>query len=303
MFRDSQSNIFNDLATLTDAGISVLDAMKRVSSSHPTISEWPQVISLVEKGNKLNVALGKSGLITAYEQEIIAVSEFAGRLTFGLRQISESYDKRRVRIGKLKSKLYMPFAVLVIAIIVSAILRVSQNPDASILAVVFNAIVYLGLALGVTKIVLGLMQKEAVFWLNLVKSHESNSWYQMQFQQVVFGALLWQASSGIDFKAGFARIAKLVNSKNIRKKLLAVSQSCGHGLSVSESVAKAQLPISSEFKQVLITGEQSGRWEDAVSKFLDQNALLLDLRIDNAFEWAPRIYYGMIVLVAISVIL
>ncbi|MGB0494863.1 MAG: type II secretion system F family protein, partial [Kangiellaceae bacterium] len=302
MFKDTQSNLFNDLATLTDAGIPVLDAAKRVAASHPKVNVWSQVIQSLSKGNRLSVSLSKSGLITRYEQEIIAVSEYAGRLTQGLRSIAESYDKRRVRISKLKSKLYMPFAVLVIAIVVSGILQVSQNPELSILLVIANSIFYLGLAIGTTKIILVLMQKEACFWLNKVKSFENNEWYQMQFQQVVFGALLWHVSSGIDFKAGFARISKLINDKGIQKKLNRASILCGQGLSVSESVHKAELPISSEFKQILITGEQSGRWEDAVKKFLDQNALLLDIRIDNAFEWAPRIYYGLIVLVAISVI-
>lgn len=302
MFKDSQSNLFNDLATLTDAGIPVLDAAKRISASHPKIIQWSKVIPLLAKGNQLNVSLSKSGLITRYEQEVIAVSEHAGRVTQGLRSIAESYDKRRIRIGKLKSKLYMPFAVLIIAIIVSGILKVSQYPEISILSVIFTAIFYLVLALAVTKLILIFMQKEACYWLNKVRSHESNEWYQMQFQQVVFGALLWHASSGIDFKTGFARIAKLIDAKNIRKKLLLASQSCDQGLSVSESIRKAKLPITNEFKQVLITGEQSGRWEDAVEKFLEQNMLLLDIRIDNAFEWAPRIYYGLIVLLAISVI-
>ncbi|PHS20628.1 MAG: hypothetical protein COA86_01390 [Kangiella sp.] len=303
MFKDTQSNLFNDLATLTDAGIPVLDAARRISASHPKVTEWSTVIPLLAKGNRLSLSLSKSGLITRYEQEVIAVSEHAGRVTQGLRSIAESYDKRRVRIGKLKSKLYMPFAVLVIAIIVSGILKVSQYPETSILSVILTAIFYLALALGVTKLILNFMQKEACYWLNKVKSHEGSEWYQMQFQQVVFGALLWHASSGIDFKTGFARIAKLIDAKNIRKKLLLASQSCGQGLSVSESINRAKLPITNEFKQILITGEQSGRWEDSVQKFLDQNALLLDIRIDNAFEWAPRIYYGLIVLVAISVIL
>jgi len=303
MFKDSQANIFNDLATLTDAGISVLDAAKRIAASHPKTAKWSEVISLLEKGNSLSQSLSKSGLITRYEQEVISVAEFAGRVPHGLRTISNSYDQRRIRISKLKSKLYMPFAVLVIAIIISGILKVSQNPDVSVISVVIMAMIYLGLALGATRLILEIMQKEACFWLNKVKSFERNEWYQMQFQQVVFGALLWHASSGIDFKTGFSRVANLINAKDIRKKLILTGNHSGQGFSVSEGVKKAKLPISNVFKQALITGEQSGRWEEAVKLFLDQNALLLDDRIDNAFEWAPRIYYGLIVLVAISVIL
>ncbi|MCF6194882.1 MAG: type II secretion system F family protein [Kangiellaceae bacterium] len=298
-----QPNIFRDLATLCDAGISISDAAKRVAKSHPKIKEWDLVISDLQKGSKLNVSLSKRGLITRYEQEIVSVGEFSGRLVQSLKHISESYDKRRSRIAKLKSKLYMPFAVLTVAIIVSGILKVSQNPEISIVSVIISLVFYSTLALGITKLILHFMQKEANFWLNLVRNYDKSEWYQMQFQQVTFGALLWQLSSGIDFKTGFARIAKLIDSKDIRRKLLAASAACGQGQSVCQSVDKAQLPITPELKQVLITGEKSGQFEEAIGRFLEQNAILLDIMIDNAFEWTPRIYYGLIVLTAISVIL
>jgi len=298
-----QPNIFRDLATLCDAGISVSDAVKRVANSHPKIKEWVLVVSDLQKGSKLNVSLSNRGLITRYEQEIVSVGEFSGRLVQSLMHISESYDKRRSRISKLKSKLYMPFAVLTVAIFVSGILKISQNSEISIVSVILASVFYFALALGATKLILHLMQNEANFWLNLVQNYDKSEWYQMQFQQVVFGALLWQLSSGIDFKTGFSRIAKLIDSKAIRRKLLAASTACEQGQSVCQSVEKAQLPITLELKQVLISGEKSGRLEEAIGRFLEQNAILLDIMIDNAFDWAPRIYYGLIVLTAISVIL
>jgi type II secretory pathway component PulF len=75
MLKDPHANIFNDLATLTEAGISILDAARRVAASHLQMKAWSDVITMLERGNKLSLALGKNGLISRYEQEVISVAE------------------------------------------------------------------------------------------------------------------------------------------------------------------------------------------------------------------------------------
>ena len=94
----------------------------------------------------------------------------------------------------------------------------------------------------------------------------------------------------------------MIDAKIVQKKLKIVSNYCAQGVNVTNAIQQAKLPITREFNQILLTGEQSGRWEYSVRKFLEQNEILLDQRIDNAFEWAPRIYYGLIVLMVLMVI-
>lgn len=303
MLKDNNENLFDDLATLTEAGISILDAARRVADSHPNQKAWSNVINQLERGNRLSTSLGKNGLVSRFEQEVISVAEFAGRISEGLRNIANSYEKRRLRISRLKSKLYYPFAVLLVGIIVSTILQVSKNPELSKTLILSKSIFWLFIAVTFTNLILNFMKKDACVWLELAKNYTSNEWYRLQFQQVVFGALLWHISSGIDFKTGFVRISKLIDCKPIRKKLLLASNYCGQGMSVNNAIRQAKLPVSYEFLQILMTGEQSGRWEESIKSYLVQNELKLDLKIDSAFEWAPRAYYGLIVLIVIAVII
>ncbi len=191
MFVDKNANLFNDLATLCEAGISVVDAAKKINIVDANKLSWTQVISDLESGKQLNMSLAKNKLISPYEQEIIAVAEFSGRIPQGLRAIALSYDKRRQRVSKLKSKLYFPFAVLVVAIVVSAILTISNNPETSLFSVFIRSFFWLGLAVLVTRLLLKLMLKDASSWLKMAASFSNNHWYQMQLQQVIFGALLW----------------------------------------------------------------------------------------------------------------
>lgn len=297
-----QSNIFRDLAMLCDAGISIHAAAQKVSASHPDQTAWPTVIEKLAKGRSLCDALSKSGLVTHYELEIISVAEHAGRLPQGLTNIALSYDQRSSRISRLKSKLYYPFALLTVGIIVSTILQIANTATESNVAIIIRSFVWFAIAIMVTKLLFNFMQKEACYWLNAVSNYDNRSWYKMQFQQVVFGALLWQNQSGVDFKTGFSRITKLINSKDIQKKLSMASRLCGNGMSVSASVREANLPVTDDFYQILLTGEQSGTWNSSVEKYLIINRQQLDLIIDNFFEWAPRMYYALMVVFVILVI-
>ncbi len=304
----NKGNIFNDLATLSEAGISTLDAARRVAASYPDITAWSGVIRKLSGGHKLATALAKSGLVSPFEQEIISVAEFAGRTPQGLRGIANSYDKRRQRVGRLRAKIYLPFAILFIGIIVSSILTLAKNPDASVLMVLAQAAFKLTLAIIITKSILNLLKKDVSGFLNSsflsnAKVVHSSEFYKHLFEQTVFGALLWNIKSGIDFKSGFSRVSKLLTSKPLKNKLLSISRCCGEGVSVLESINKAQLPITAEFRQVLTTAEASGRWEHSVETYLQQQMRLLDDQIDHAFEWAPRVYYALIVLIVISVII
>ncbi len=295
------SNIFNDLATLSEAGISNLEAARRVADSYPEIKAWPGVVKKLSIGNKLSLALNKSGLISPFEKEIIAASEFAGRTPQGLRWIATCYDKRRQRVSRLKTKLYLPVAILMIAIIISSITNLVSNTQSWIL-IIINTLALLALVILITRAILIFLKKDSSNFFNYAASFRDSKFYKHLFEQIVFGALLWQIKSGVNFKTGFSKIARILKSRPLKDKLLLVSRNCGNGMSVVDSVIKAKLPITNDFTQILNAAEASGNWESAVENYLQHQSVLLDLQINHAFDWAPRFVYMAAVIVTISVI-
>ena len=103
--KQKNSKILNNLASLSETGISTLEIAERVASSHGTIISWARVVSRLQAGNTLSLALASSDLINPFEQQIIASAEFSGRTSEGLRVIAKSYDKRRQWIGRAQAKL------------------------------------------------------------------------------------------------------------------------------------------------------------------------------------------------------
>jgi type II secretory pathway component PulF len=303
VFKSYSAKLFFDLATLTEAGISITDACKRLADDSPDRTEWLEIISLLEKGTRFSLALGQSGMINRYEQEIISIAEHAGRVEQALRQIANSCELRESRINRLKTKLYYPMAIFIVGVIVSAILQLSKNPELPIFALFFSVLTVIVIVLWATRTLLKLMQKDAFQWLNLARRQTDNQWYQKLFQQVVFGSLLWSTTSGIDYKTGFTRVSKLIGNKVIQKKLYMTAKYCEQGLTVSDAVMRSQLPIHPDFKHILITGERSGRWDYAVGKYLEDNQRELDSKIDDVFEWTPRLYYFSVAIFALIVVL
>jgi type II secretory pathway component PulF len=295
------SDIIRDLATLIEASISVIDSAKKVAASYPANQGWSRVISKLESGHQLNKALFENSLINRFEQEIISVAEFSGRLPQGLRSVADAHDKRRIRVDKLKSKLYFPYAVLIIAVIVSSI-QASNQSDSSLFAIITSGIFCLVLVFILTRSILGLVQKDACHWLQYSINFKQQGWYKQQFQQVIFSALLWQVRSGIDFKTAFQRMKKIFQLKSTQKQLSLASHYCGTGISVTQSIIQSKLAITNEFKQLLLVAEQSGQWETTVEGFLRQQAILLEVKLTSFLEWLPRIYYVLIAAFSISVI-
>jgi len=299
----NSNNIFNDLATLSESGISILDAATRVALSHPELEQWPEVITKISKGHSLARALTDTELINGFEQQVIEVAENAGRLPQGLRTIALSYDKRRKRVSRLKSKLYLPVAMVFIAIIVTAIVTLTRNPDASIIGVIIVLMIKVILTLFFTKWLLGLFRKDGAWILKVAGNFKNTTFYRQLYEQIIFGALLWNLQSGIEFNQAFAKVSRLLKSKGNKAQLMKVSRLCGSGTSMSESVVQADLPITTDLKQVLATADASGRWEDAIDIYLKHQQIMLDIKIEDIFDWAPRTFYSVVVLIAISVIL
>jgi len=298
MSPNNNPNIFLDLATLLSAGISILEAAKRVAGSYPNNSNWNTVIQSIENGSRFSVALRKSGIVNRFENEVISIAEEAGRIEQGLKFLSASQEKRLSRTRKFKSKLYYPFAILTVAIVVSAVLAIANNPNGSNVWLATRALIQFGTAFYFTKFLLQLLNRDACYWLTKLHRFENKHWYKIQFQQLLFEAMHWHVSSGIDPKTSFSRISKLVDSHSLRKKLLRTANFCDKGVSVSNAMRQSQLPITTEMIQLFSSGEHSGQLENTLKKQLELNQFEAEMKIENLIEWAPRAYYGLVAVVA-----
>ncbi len=270
--------------------------------SPTTTPQWSSCIAQVSKGKPLATALYSYKLINRYEKELLDVADKAGRLPEGLLHIANQVEQRQQRLSRLKVRLVYPFAILTVGILAATILQAFKS-DGNLMGAVTNGLILFAVAGMLTKLFLSLFNTDSCEVLGRFYSLSSQSWYQRLFQHIVFGCLAWQIKSGIDFKSGFLRVSRLLDHKALKQQLVKVAQHCGQGNSVAQSLAASDLPLSHDFQAILHTAEQSGEWSSAIERALQLQQQELEQSINQLFDWAPRIYYALVVVVAIMVII
>ena len=121
------------LATMLVAGIPVAQAFDIVGKGHENPSMAELIFSVkqdVESGTSLTVALGKHPLyFDALYCNLVGAGEAAGILDGILEKIATYKEKIEAIKGKIKSALFYPTAVIIVAFIITAILLVFVIPQ------------------------------------------------------------------------------------------------------------------------------------------------------------------------------
>jgi type IV pilus assembly protein PilC len=114
------------LATMLQAGIPLAQAFEIVGKGHENPSMQSLIFSIkqdVESGTNLTTALGKHPLyFDALYCNLVAAGEQAGILDGILEKLATYKEKIEAIKGKIKSALFYPTAVVVVAFIITAIL-------------------------------------------------------------------------------------------------------------------------------------------------------------------------------------
>lgn len=121
------------LATMITAGIPIVQAFEIVGKGHENPSMQQLLLSVkedIESGTAMNVALSKHPLY--FDQlycNLVAAGEQAGILDALLDKIATYKEKIEAIKGKIKSALFYPAAVIVVAFIITAILLIFVIPQ------------------------------------------------------------------------------------------------------------------------------------------------------------------------------
>jgi type IV pilus assembly protein PilC len=121
------------LATMVTSGIPIAQAFDIVGKSHENPSMQDLIMSIkqdVESGTNMTEALGKHPLyFDSLYCNLVAAGEQAGILDAILEKIATYKEKIEAIKGKIKSALFYPTAVIVVAFIITAVLLVFVIPQ------------------------------------------------------------------------------------------------------------------------------------------------------------------------------
>lgn len=290
---------FTELATLLDAGHSVSSALKVLKL--PT-SDWVKSAQMVEKGLPLSHAMYKSKIINAFELEVLKTGEMAGRLPLALRKLGKAKERREANIQRIKSKLWMPMAIFLVAIAVSFLLRLLANNGANASYFFTIALVQILVVIFAIRWLLSLFKLSAYELLERLSFFHESRWYQLMFQQTLFNGFAWLQESGIDAQSSFRKLAQQFRSKRYRTALTKVANDCGKGIAASASLQSVDLPIPTAFINLYVTAEASGTLTATLDGQLKLGEDELRNYQDTFADNFPRLIYACAILSSILLV-
>ena len=136
ILRSEMASMSDTLATLVNAGIPIVDGLKRcisASSNELTRRTLQQGIDLVQQGQELNYSLGRSGLFPKLVISMIKIGEETGQLSFMLEKLAVFYKREVESTVTSLTKAMEPAVVFVVAGIVGTIVIALYLPMFSLI--------------------------------------------------------------------------------------------------------------------------------------------------------------------------
>ncbi len=77
----------------------------------------------------------------------------------------------------------------------------------------------------------------------------------------------------------------------------------GQGLPMTDSFILTGLASSYHLKLTLNTAEQSGSYQESLSSFLTLQKQDLELFLQHLYQWIPRVYYAIAIIIGFAMVL
>lgn len=296
----------HQFAAMIDAGISLVDAFNILyeEAEHPKLKEVIREIQEdIETGSSLSDAMAKHPKVFPQLYcQLIRAGETGGVLNTVLNQLAEHYERQDEINGKVKSALYYPITILVIAVFVVIFLVVKIVPT---FVGMFNSF---GAALPLpTRILLGASDFLQTYWwalllgigglLAIFYSYRQTPSGELQLDKLilkipVIGNMMQKVilsrfsstlaillGSGVDLISSLNIVEDVVGNKVYANALVEARGQVREGVSFSRPLAN--MPIfPSILVQMVKIGEESGN----LVMMLNKVSNFYDREVGNAVE-------------------
>lgn len=286
-------------SVLLDAGVTPTDAIKSLQESPDTINSQLSTISQgLGKGKTIADALQESKLLDLHTIRLIKIAEQAGKISLALKFIAQQTEKHQSRMQRLKHKLWLPWTLLIIAIFSNIALKVlSNNFTASSLYSSFIPLLIVALA---TYLLFLFLQSNPLYWLSRIWGSifiKDVRYLQWLFEYTWYTQLVWQIEAGINYESAIKNSAGLLNSPRYRRDIRHCQQLLKQGNSLASALEQSHLLVSGSLKQILQNAESAGRLESSIKHQLALQEESLERLSNFIFEWLPRIYYLIMIVI------
>lgn len=293
------AQLFAQLHRLETAGLPAVQAFDALIAANDPLQK-PLLALKHQLGSGLRIADAgfKAGLFDSNQRALIHAAEASGQLAGIYRQLAQYYASRDNRLKKIKSRLFLPGAMLAISLFV--------QPIPALVAQEITLAGYLWLSVGrLLTLFLGmfLLAKLPAILENFGLT---GAWHRLQLRipsvakwlirrqindfLTMLGLML---ESGLPFAEALPKAVGAIKNSRLRSRFKASIAAAGSGKSVSDVLNLSGL-INPGLLRIVHTSEQSGKLGSGVLHFTRLEAETIHLNDETLAEWLPRIAYAAV---------
>jgi len=296
------------LAVMLDAGVAsdkAFSALLKGIQKNPFRAKMSKAQRSISNGVSISKAMYKQGLISHADSVLLGVGEQPGKTADALNLLHKLRQDQIMTLGALRSRLILPLAILTIGALAGIAIKVfAGNSLFSAFSEVFWPSAFV---LFLIKFVLHVFSMDHSKLLSSLWSFpvlnslfkQSDSYVQLSFIQLFYQPLLRQIQAGLPADKAIKNCGLLLSNADFKRQVFSAASLVSKGEEIGEALSLQGLVLSKRLNGVLRTGNQSGRFDQAIASELNLQRIKLQQKYKNICDWWPRLAY-VVVLVVVS---
>lgn len=301
-----KAEIYLQLARMQESGFSAIHAFDVLAQTHHQfVDRFKRVKKYLTTGKTVAESGCRAGVFSSIDQALLTAGENSGRLESIYHHLADYYQRKSRRNRQIKSRLYFPFFILFLALLIQPIpeliigeLQIHQylwQVFISFFRVILLLFLLWNLPAWLTEgrqAFFGLKNPVHFLQLNLplvapwLKRRQINEFLNM------LGLML---EAGLPAHDALIKSAKTVKNGLIREHIERQIPIISSGGSVADTLANVA-EIKHATIRIIEIGEQGGKLPETLLHFCRLEYETINMQEEILAEWLPRILYLMIMI-------
>ncbi len=295
----ARARLFDTLAKTLEAGLPAdraLAAARDVVDNRRGAACVDECTRAVQRGASLTRVLARCHLVTGNDATLLEAGERAGALPRVLAALASRYERLHRHGQRLRARLALPLAVLAIAVLTRSLPALASRRMSlgEYLLQTFATALAVGLALMLAAHLLRALTRGAQpagcdRWPLL------GGWLAEEARVTLLERLQILLEAGVAAHEAVRICARSAGGGLARHWLHRLGGRLSAGDSLAAALVSSGLVREGAEQALLATGEAAGRSEAMLARLVVAARERLDDRVASVAEWAPRVFYALLV--------
>ncbi len=288
---ESLAILFQHLYQMENSGIPAVQSLSLLKMPHKELNKkLARMQRQLKAGLSIAVAGANVGIFNATHQALIKSAESSGMLAIVYQQLANHYGDKLRRFKKMKSQLYLPTLMLLLALLIEPIPLL-----------VLGKITFLGYLTQSVGVFLQILIAffiffKLCFWFEVVfqplqlRTPIISKWIiKRQINGFLF-ILAVMMNAGVPFSEALPLAVATIKNKVLQKQFNPAIQQRHSGDAIGLILARVRA-VSRPAIQIISVSEFSGNLPESLLHFVKREEEIISLQDDNLATWLPRLFY------------